>query len=151
MVYERWLGDLTTRKIPLSSPFSLEALLTSDVEVAAWAAQGLPGDELSVQNGILTLRANRWPLCIDPQLQAVTWIKAKEGKALEGKVGCRPAAMLGGGAGGGTVTCHWRKQSGEAVGCSTAAYLHDLLTHCMPSGSAWLQPLTRAATACACR
>jgi dynein heavy chain len=87
MVYERWLGDLTTRKIPLSSPFSLEALLTSDVEVAAWAAQGLPGDELSVQNGILTLRANRWPLCIDPQLQAVTWIKAKEGKALEGKVG----------------------------------------------------------------
>ena len=28
----------------------------------------------------MTTRASRWPLCIDPQLQAVNWIKKKEMK-----------------------------------------------------------------------
>ena len=47
----------------------LETLLTNEVEMTEWASQGLPSDELSIQNGILTVRANRWPLCIDPQMQ----------------------------------------------------------------------------------
>ena len=29
---------------------------------------------------------SRFPLCIDPQMQAVLWIKKKEGRALEGKI-----------------------------------------------------------------
>lgn len=45
-----------------------------------WGSEGLPPDELSVQNGILTTRGSRFPLCIDPQQQALNWIKKKEGK-----------------------------------------------------------------------
>uniref|UniRef100_A0A383W4S5 Dynein-1, subspecies f n=1 Tax=Tetradesmus obliquus TaxID=3088 RepID=A0A383W4S5_TETOB len=86
MVYGLWQSDLLSRKVPLSQPFKLESIMTNDVEVAAWASEGLPGDELSVQNGLLTTRAARWPLCIDPQMQAVAWIKRREGKQLEGKV-----------------------------------------------------------------
>ncbi len=73
-----WKEDLASRGVPLSEAFSVGALLTDEVEVAQWASEGLPGDELSVQNGTLTTRAGRWPLCIDPQMQAVTWIKRKE-------------------------------------------------------------------------
>lgn len=61
----------------MSSPFRIEELLTNDVEIARWASEQLPSDQLSVQNGILATKATRWPLCIDPQLQAVNWIKKR--------------------------------------------------------------------------
>lgn len=75
MIYEGWQADLRERGVPLSSDFRVETLLTNDVEIARWASESLPGDELSIQNGILTLNSTRFPLCIDPQQQAVKWIK----------------------------------------------------------------------------
>ncbi|XP_052023863.1 dynein axonemal heavy chain 10 [Apodemus sylvaticus] len=80
MVNQEWRNDILDRDIPLSQPFRLENLLTDDVEISRWGSQGLPPDELSVQNGILTTRASRFPLCIDPQQQALNWIKRKEEK-----------------------------------------------------------------------
>nr|XP_026696380.1 dynein heavy chain 10, axonemal isoform X1 [Ciona intestinalis]XP_026696381.1 dynein heavy chain 10, axonemal isoform X2 [Ciona intestinalis] len=80
MVYEDWVKDVTQRKIPLSDPFKLESLLTDEVEISKWGSEGLPPDELSIQNGILTTRASRFPLCIDPQEQALSWIRKKEEK-----------------------------------------------------------------------
>ncbi|POI33535.1 hypothetical protein CIB84_002713, partial [Bambusicola thoracicus] len=80
MIYQVWQEDILSREIPLSQPFRLESLLTNEVEVSRWVSQGLPPDELSVQNGILTTYASRFPLCIDPQQQALNWIKKKEEK-----------------------------------------------------------------------
>ncbi|XP_053509735.1 dynein axonemal heavy chain 10 isoform X2 [Ictalurus furcatus] len=80
MVYEVWQKDVMERGIPLSQPFRIESLLTDEVEISRWGSEGLPPDELSVQNGILTTRASRFPLCIDPQQQALNWIKKKEEK-----------------------------------------------------------------------
>ncbi|OMJ92498.1 hypothetical protein SteCoe_4738 [Stentor coeruleus] len=78
MVYNSWEQDIKDKNIPMSEGFRIEKLLTNDVECSRWASEGLPQDELSIQNGILTTYANRFPLCIDPQEQAVRWIKAKE-------------------------------------------------------------------------
>ncbi|XP_063051673.1 dynein axonemal heavy chain 10 [Engraulis encrasicolus] len=81
MVYDVWQKDVLERQIPLSQPFRLESLLTDEVEISRWGSEGLPPDELSVQNGILTTRASRFPMCIDPQQQALNWIKKKEEKS----------------------------------------------------------------------
>ncbi|CAG5923192.1 unnamed protein product [Menidia menidia] len=78
MVYQLWIKDVHERGIPLSQPFKVENLLTDEVEISRWCSEGLPSDELSVQNGILTTRGSRFPMCIDPQQQALNWIKKKE-------------------------------------------------------------------------
>ena len=81
MMVGTWEPDLREKNIALSTPFDLRKLLTTDVETARWASEGLPQDELSIQNGILTTRSSRYPLCIDPQQQGVAWVKRKEAKA----------------------------------------------------------------------
>jgi dynein heavy chain len=75
LVYENFLKDVKERDIPVSANFSLEGLLTTDATVQGWVAKGLPADDHSIQNGILTTKSSRFPLCIDPQQQAVSWIK----------------------------------------------------------------------------
>lgn len=78
MIFEDWLEDIKRNEIPITLPVKFDSILSNDVEVSTWNSQGLPPDEFSVQNGILTSRASRFPLCIDPQQQALSWIKKKE-------------------------------------------------------------------------
>ncbi|TPX37396.1 hypothetical protein SeMB42_g06902, partial [Synchytrium endobioticum] len=78
LIYEKWLKDLRDRDVPISTNLKVEKLLTTDVEMSKWAQEGLPADELSIQNGILTTKASRFPLCIDPQEQALAWIRKRE-------------------------------------------------------------------------
>ena len=80
MLVNNWQVDVYEKKIPFSQPFKLESMLTNDVEISKWTSESLPPDELSIQNGILTNQATRYPLCIDPQQQAFNWIKKKEEK-----------------------------------------------------------------------
>ena len=80
MIFEKFVVDIKTKGLPYSEPFKLEQLLTDEVEVSRWGSEGLPPDELSVHNGILTVRTSRFQLCIDPQRQALNWIRKKEEK-----------------------------------------------------------------------
>ena len=66
MIFGDWKMDLVKKEIPNNEVFKLETFLTDEVIVSRWASEGLPSDELSIQNGILTTFASRWPLCIDP-------------------------------------------------------------------------------------
>lgn len=61
-----FIGDLARRSLAVPDGFKIEDLLITDVEISQWNSQSLPSDPLSVQNGILTLKSKRYPLCVDP-------------------------------------------------------------------------------------
>lgn len=69
------MNDLDSRNIPYKEDFKPEEIVLPNSELQQWIAKGLSNDPFSIQNGILTMRGNRFPLCIDPQEQALQWIK----------------------------------------------------------------------------
>jgi len=70
--------DLTDKSIPVSKDLALTSFLVDDATVGMWNLQGLPSDDLSIQNAIMVTRSSRFPLLIDPQGQAMQWIKRRE-------------------------------------------------------------------------
>lgn len=66
MIFDTWKKDLKDKEIPCNEVMKLDTFLTDEVTTSRWASEGLPSDELSIQNGILTNFASRYPLCIDP-------------------------------------------------------------------------------------
>eukprot|EP00770_Monocercomonoides_exilis_P005227 MONOS_5201.1-p1 / transcript=MONOS_5201.1 / gene=MONOS_5201 / organism=Monocercomonoides_exilis_PA203 / gene_product=dynein haevy chain 3, outer dynein arm alpha / transcript_product=dynein haevy chain 3, outer dynein arm alpha / location=Mono_scaffold00149:3327-12824(+) / protein_length=3165 / sequence_SO=supercontig / SO=protein_coding / is_pseudo=false len=75
---DEWLKDLKRRNIPIQKDLSLTKFCTDEATVAEWNAQGLPTDDLSIQNGIVITTSDRYPLLIDPQGQGRSWIINKE-------------------------------------------------------------------------
>ena len=75
---KEWSGMCREKGIPCSEEFSLNATLGEPVKIREWTIAGLPTDSFSVENGIITSNARRWPLMIDPQGQANKWIKNME-------------------------------------------------------------------------
>ena len=53
-------------------PFLYPPLLVSPPFVFS---QTLPADRVSTENGAIVMSSGRWPLLVDPQLQAIHWLK----------------------------------------------------------------------------
>ena len=75
---EQWVQLCDEKEIPNSGKFSLENVLGNAVQIRNWGLFGLPNDSFSVENAIINDKTRRWPLFIDPQVQANKWIKNME-------------------------------------------------------------------------
>lgn len=72
-----WMQDLVNRDIATSEGVDPLKLLSTDAQVAKMVAEGIPADRISLENGAMVNNAKRWPLLIDPQLQAMNWLRVK--------------------------------------------------------------------------
>ncbi|XP_015175416.1 PREDICTED: dynein heavy chain 3, axonemal [Polistes dominula] len=74
----QWHASCTKANIPCGKHFNLIDILGEPVKIRAWTIHGLPADNFSIENGIIVMNADRWPLMIDPQNQANKWVKNME-------------------------------------------------------------------------
>ncbi|XP_036012664.1 dynein axonemal heavy chain 2 isoform X5 [Mus musculus] len=79
IINQIWIRKIRELQVPCSPRFAIDNFLTNPTKVRDWNIQGLPSDAFSTENGIIVTRGNRWALMIDPQGQALKWIKNMEG------------------------------------------------------------------------
>lgn len=73
-----WMGILKTKGIPYTLNLNIINMLVESSNVSEWTLQGLPNDELSIQNALIVTKSSSYSLLIDPQSQGKLWIKNKE-------------------------------------------------------------------------
>lgn len=78
IIFKLWTESLRNMKIPSNPNFGIKNFLSDPAIIRGWNIHGLPNDDFSIENGIIISRSSRWPLVIDPQCQALKWIKNME-------------------------------------------------------------------------
>jgi dynein heavy chain len=78
MLYTQFMSSCHKMGVPAHNHVIPVDFLIDQGTIGEWALQGLPSDDLSIQNAIMVTRSSRYPLMIDPQGQALRWIKVKE-------------------------------------------------------------------------
>uniref|UniRef100_A0A673Z5Z6 Dynein heavy chain 5, axonemal-like n=1 Tax=Salmo trutta TaxID=8032 RepID=A0A673Z5Z6_SALTR len=78
LLLQLWRKEMSSHHIPYSDELNVISMLVDNATVGEWNLQGLPNDDLSIQNGIIVTKASRYPLLIDPQGQGKIWIKNRE-------------------------------------------------------------------------
>lgn len=61
--------------------YDFKRFMSSESEMLTWKGEGLPGDDLSMENGIAILSTAASPLIIDPSKSASDWLKTHLTKA----------------------------------------------------------------------
>lgn len=83
-----WKSDLTTLGLACSDSLDFVGILFGASEEMVWENEGLSSAKFMAQNAAITLTSPRWPLAIDPQHEALRWLKGRA--AARG----RPCTML---------------------------------------------------------
>ncbi|CAE7729574.1 DNAH7 [Symbiodinium sp. CCMP2456] len=79
---DSWISLMRENKVPSSSSFLLRSVIGEDVVIRQWVIDKLPNDQVSIDNALILSNSRRWPLMIDPQIQANKWIRNSKGDKL---------------------------------------------------------------------
>merc|ERR1711865_1247727 len=77
-VSDKFISDCKTLGVPVTDSLDVVSFMVDVGTIGDWNMEGLPTDNLSIQNGIMVTRSSRYPLLIDPQGQAIAWIRSRE-------------------------------------------------------------------------
>jgi dynein heavy chain 2 len=63
--------------------FNFRTFLSTESQLLTWKKEGLPSDQLSMENGIMIMNTIQTSLIIDPATQATDWLKINLNKNKE--------------------------------------------------------------------
>ena len=73
-----WMNKCRDNNVPFSEDYTLYNVLGDEITNQSWQLNGLPSDQFSTNNGIITFTSKRWVLMLDPQEIGKNWIMAVE-------------------------------------------------------------------------
>jgi dynein heavy chain, axonemal len=79
---QSWIDVVDSNKIPYTRGFDFSNFMADAAQAREWQQNGLPTDKFSTENGVFVTKGLRWALNIDPQTQAMNWVKRTEGDNL---------------------------------------------------------------------
>lgn len=85
LLYEYFYPKCKQLGIPVTPDLNIVKFLVDETTIADWQMEGLPADSHSVQNAIMITTSSKYPLMIDPQGQALNWVR-KRTESLQNKV-----------------------------------------------------------------
>ena len=91
----RWaalLGGAAEGADPAGAEFSFRSFMTTESETLGWKADGLPDDDLSIENAVTILQGVDVPYVVDPSTRTAAWLK----RHLRGDGGGDPPPAAGG-------------------------------------------------------
>lgn len=75
---DSWKSMCHRHSITVSDNFSLQKFCGNPLDIQNWKLQQLPTDSFSISNAVIMSNSSRWPLLVDPQQQANSWIRNME-------------------------------------------------------------------------
>ena len=63
------------KALSVDEKFDVRKFLSTESEQLVWKSQGLPSDDLSMENAIVILRSELCPFLVDPSSRATDWLK----------------------------------------------------------------------------
>lgn len=61
--------------LQIDDKFDVRKFLSSESDELTWKSQGLPSDDLSMENALVILRSQLCPFLVDPSSRATDWLK----------------------------------------------------------------------------
>ncbi|KAL7701682.1 dynein heavy chain [Lotmaria passim] len=77
LLYEYFYPKCKQLNIPVTPDLNVVRFLVDETTIADWQLEGLPADNHSIQNAIMITTSSKYPLMIDPQGQALNWVRKR--------------------------------------------------------------------------